>query len=74
MALRKLVFCESKTQVRSLSLTIEADTDERAAELAEEAYARGEYDAALEAAEPDTSECETWVGASQPNGSLAWIY
>jgi hypothetical protein len=64
----KLVFCEERTQVRRITVEIEAEDACAAAEAAIKAYENSKYDVALEEAEADTSECRNEVAYHNEEG------
>lgn len=66
----KLTFTETKSVAYSIEVEIEAETPAAAAELAEAAYEKGEYDTRLEEASGDTQKCETFIEYHAPDGAI----
>jgi hypothetical protein len=57
-----VIFTEIKERAANIAVEVEAASVEEAAEKAQTAYERGQYDVALEEAVADTRRCDISVG------------
>lgn len=69
-----LMLREDKTQSRYVNVEVEAEDEESALEQLNDMHTAGQFDAALEAAEPDTTECDSVLGVERDGKGVEWIY